>query len=47
MAVLEDFKVNIKTIREKLPASSQMGIDEDFCLMDIRYDDRQENFSYP
>lgn len=47
MAALEDFKVNIKTIREKLPASSQMGIDEDFCLMDIRYDERQENFGYP
>lgn len=47
MAIQENFEVNIKTIREKLPISSQIGIGEDFCLMDIRYDERQMNFGYP
>ena len=47
MAIQENFEVNIRTIKEKLPKSSQIDIDEDFCLMDILYDERQENFGYP
>ena len=47
MAIQENFEVNIRTIKEKLPQSSQIDIDEDFCLMDIQYDERQENFGYP
>ena len=47
MAIQENFEVNIRTIKEKLPKSSQIDIDEDFCLMDIQYDERQENFGYP
>ena len=40
MAIQENFEVNIRTIKEKLPKSSQIDIDEDFCLMDIQYDER-------
>ena len=47
MAIQENFEVNIRTIREKLPISSQISIGEDFCLMDIRYNERQMNFGYP
>lgn len=47
MAHIENFEVNIRTIREKVPLQSQIGIGDDFCLMDIRYDGRQENFGYP
>lgn len=47
MAIQENFEVNIRTIKDKLPKSSQIDIDEDFCLMDIQYDERQENFGYP
>lgn len=47
MAHIENFEVNIRTIREKVPLQSQIGIGDDFCLMDIRYDERQENFGYP
>ena len=43
MAHIENFEVNIRTIREKVPLPSQIGIGDDFCLMDIRYDGRQEN----
>ena len=47
MAIQENFEINIRTIKDKLPESSQIDIDEDFCLMDIQYDERQENFGYP
>ena len=47
MAAKEDFAVNIRTIKEKLPESSQIDMGEDFCLMDIRYDGRLENIGYP
>lgn len=47
MAHIENFEVNIRTIREKIPLQSQIGIGDDFCLIDIRYDGRQENFGYP
>lgn len=47
MALIENFKVNVKMIREKVPESSQISIDEDFCLMDILYQENNENFGYP
>lgn len=47
MTVLQNYEVNIKTIRERVPESSQIGIDEDFCLMDIKYNESQGNFGYP
>lgn len=47
MAIQKNFEVNIRTIKEELPESSQIDIDEDFCLMDIKSDECQENFGYP
>ena len=47
MAVQGNFEVNIKTLRERFPQSSQIGIGEDFCLLDITHDDRSEDFGYP
>lgn len=47
MAIQENFAVNIRAIKEKLPESSQIDMGDDFCLMDIRYKERLENFAYP
>lgn len=47
MATQENFEINIRTIKEKLPESSQIDMGEDFCLMDISYNERLENFAYP
>lgn len=47
MAVQGNFEVNIKTLRERFPQSSQIGIGDDFCLLDINHDDRLEDFGYP
>ncbi len=37
MAAQRNFEANIRTIREKLPESSQIGIGEDFCIVDIKH----------
>ena len=47
MAVKGNFEVNIKMLRDRFPQSSQIGIGEDFCLLDITHNDRPEDFGYP
>ena len=47
MSTRENYEINIRTIKEKLPESSQIDMGEDFCLMDISYNERLENFAYP
>ncbi len=47
MTVQKNFEANIRTIKEKLPESSQIDMGEDFCLMDIRYDGKLEHIGYP
>lgn len=43
-----DFNISIKTLKENFPKSSQVGIGEDFCLFDVRYDDGiQREFTTP
>lgn len=46
MSVLKNFGIDIKTLKERLPESSRVGIGEDFCLMDIKCDEKA-NFGYP
>ena len=40
MSTRENYEINIRTIKEKLPESSQIDMGEDFCLMDISYLER-------
>lgn len=43
----QNFEVNIRSFKDKLPESCQIGIGDDFCLMDIQNDGKQGNFLYP
>ena len=46
MRDLKDF--NIKTLKESFPKSSQVGLGEDFCIFDVRYDtDIEKDLSSP
>ena len=46
MRDLKDF--NIKTLKESCPMSSQVGLGEDFCIFDVRYDtDIEKDLSSP
>lgn len=46
---MRDLKdLNIKMLKESFPMSSQVGLGEDFCIFDVRYDtDMEKNFSRP
>ncbi len=43
-----DFNISIKTLKENFPKSCQVGIGEDFCIFDVRYDgELQKDLSTP
>lgn len=51
MTISENLQTDIRAIRERVPESRQIGIGEDFCLMQIKYDynsvNKPEDFGYP
>lgn len=47
MTVQGNFEMNIKTLRERFPRSTQIVIGDEFCLLDLTYNDRPEDFGYP
>lgn len=42
-----DFNVNIITLKRELPETSQIGIGDDACLFDIKYNGIDDKFSKP
>ena len=43
-----DFNISIRTLKENFPKSCQVGIGEDFCIFDVRYDGEvQKDLSTP
>lgn len=47
LGIMHNYEVNIKTIKERFPKSDLIGIDEDICLVDIKYEDSKGDFGYP
>ena len=51
MTISQNLQTDIRAIRERVPESRQIGIGEDFCLMQIKYDynsvNKPEDFGYP
>ena len=42
-----DFSVSIRTLKKELPETSQIGIGDDACLFNIKYNGIDEKFSKP
>lgn len=47
MSYLENYEINIKTIKERLRISTLVEIGDNFCLMDINSEQQQGDFGYP
>lgn len=47
MAVLKNFELNIRMIKDRLKKSTLVEIGDDFCLMNIREDEQREDLGYP
>lgn len=42
-----DFNVSIRTLKKELPETSQIGIGDDVCLFNIKYNGIDDKFSKP
>ena len=42
-----DFSVSIRTLKKELPETSQIGIGDDACLFNIKYNGIDDKFSKP